>query len=134
MQSYISHRRGRVFNPLIFFSFLSLSCFIDLLRKISEIIENMIFSLIFVLRKMWYFRQLRKITKIWYLHWAFLRKYCFSCSFSNSGYITSYKLFFSNLPFIINIINIIMNFHIFNVASEKNSFSCFSGKKVDKIQ
>ena len=51
MQSYISHRRSRVFNPLIFFfSFLSLSCFIDLLRKITEIIENMIFSLIFVLR------------------------------------------------------------------------------------
>ena len=51
MQSYISHRRGRDFNPLIFFSFLSLSYFIDLLRKISEIIENMILSLIFVLRK-----------------------------------------------------------------------------------
>ena len=52
MQSYISHRCGRVFYPLIFFlSFFALSCFIDLLRKISEIIENMIFSLIFVLRK-----------------------------------------------------------------------------------
>ena len=59
---------------------MSLSCSIDLLRKISEIIENMIFSLIFVLREIWYFRQLRKIKKIWYLRWAFLRKCCFSCS------------------------------------------------------
>ena len=81
MQSYISHRHGTVFNLLIiFFSFFSLPCFIDLLRKISEIIENMAFSLIFVLRKMWYFRLLRKITKIWYLRWAFLRKCCFSSS------------------------------------------------------
>ena len=65
MQSYISHRRGRVFNPLIFFfSLLRLSCFIDLLRKMSEIIENMIFSSIFVLRKIRYFRQMRKLTKI----------------------------------------------------------------------
>ena len=40
----------------------------------------MIFSLIFVLRKIWYFRQMRKITKIWYLRWAFLQKCCFSCS------------------------------------------------------
>ena len=40
----------------------------------------MVFSLIFVLRKIWYFRQLRKITKIWYLRWAFLQKYCFSYS------------------------------------------------------
>ena len=65
MQSYISHRRGRVFNPLIFFfSLLTLSCFIDLLRKMSEIIENMIFSSIFVLRKIRYFRQMRKLTKI----------------------------------------------------------------------
>ena len=32
MQSYISHQRGRVFNPL-FFLFLSLSCFINLLQK-----------------------------------------------------------------------------------------------------
>ena len=83
MQSYISHRRGRVFNHLIFFfSFLSLSCFIDLLRKISEIIENMTFSLIFALRKIWYFRQMRKITKIRYLRSALLRKCCFSCSVS----------------------------------------------------
>ena len=83
MQSYISHRRGRLFNPLIFvFSFLSLSCFIDLLRKISEIIENMIFSLIFALRKIWYFRQMREITKIRYLRSAFLRKCCFSCRVS----------------------------------------------------
>ena len=40
----------------------------------------MIFSLIFVLRKIWYFRQSRKIQNIWYLHWAFFRKCCFSCS------------------------------------------------------
>ena len=86
MQSYISHRCGRVFYPLIFFlSFFTLSCFIDLLRKISEIIENMIFSLIFVLRKIWNFRQMQKITKIWYLRWAFLRKWCFSCSVEMTG-------------------------------------------------
>ena len=78
MQSYISHHRGRVFNPP-FFSFLSLSCFIDLLQKISETIEKMIFSLIFVLPKI-YFRQMQKITKISYLRSAFLRKCCFSCS------------------------------------------------------
>ena len=49
---YISHGRGTVFNTLIiFFPFLLLACFIDLLRKTSEIIENMKFSLIFVLRK-----------------------------------------------------------------------------------
>ena len=57
MQSYIFHPHGtffnKVFNPLIifFFFFSPLSCFIDLLQKMSEIIENMIFSLIFVLRK-----------------------------------------------------------------------------------
>ena len=77
MQSYISHPRGIVFNPLIIF-FLSLSCSIDLLQKIQEIIENMIFSSLFVLRKIRYFRQLRKIKKIWYLRWAFLWKCCFS--------------------------------------------------------
>ena len=49
---YISHGRGTVFNTLIiFFPFLLLACFIDSLRKTSEIIENMKFSLIFVLRK-----------------------------------------------------------------------------------
>ena len=79
MQSYISHPRGIVFNPLIIF-FLSLSCSIDLLQKIQEIIENMIFSSLFVLRKIRYFRQLRKIKKIWYLRWAFLWKCCFSSS------------------------------------------------------
>ena len=62
---------------LIFF--LSLSCSIGLLRKITKIIEN-IFSLIFVLPKIWYFCQLRKIMKVRYLRWAFLRKCCFSCS------------------------------------------------------
>ena len=41
---------------------------------------NMTFSLTFVLRKIWYFRQLRKIQKIWYLRWTFFRKCCFSCS------------------------------------------------------
>ena len=60
--------------------FFSLSCSIDLSQKITKIIENMIFSLIFVLRKIWYFRQLWKIKKTWCLRWAFLRKYCFSCS------------------------------------------------------
>ena len=49
------------------------------LTKSIEIIENMIFSLLLVLQKIWYFRQLRKIKKI-YLRWAFLQKYCFSCS------------------------------------------------------
>ena len=33
---------------------LSKSCSIDLLRKMSEIVENMIFSLIFVLRSKFY--------------------------------------------------------------------------------
>ena len=80
MQSYISHRRGRVFNPLILFFFFVNTCVIDLLRKILEIIEKMIFSLIFILRKIWYFRQMRQITKIWYLRSAFLQKCCFSCS------------------------------------------------------
>ena len=79
MQSYISHPRGTVFYHLINF-LSSKSCPIHLLRKISEIIENMIFSLIFVLQEIWYFRQLRKMKKIWHLRWAFLRKCCFSCS------------------------------------------------------
>ena len=80
MQSYISHRRGRVFNPLILFFFFVNTCVIDLLRKILEIIEKMIFSLIFILRKIWYFRQMRQITKIWYSRSTFLQKCCFSCS------------------------------------------------------
>ena len=75
---------ARVFNHLFFFSFPSLSCFIDLLQKISEIIENMIFSLIFVFWKIWYFCQMRKITKIWYLRWAFSQECCFSCSLKHS--------------------------------------------------
>ena len=84
MQSYISHHaRGTVFYHLINY-LSSKSCPIDLLRKILEIIGNMIFSLIFVLRKIWYFRQLRKIKKIWYLRWAFLQKCCFSCSVNNN--------------------------------------------------
>ena len=63
MQPYISHPRGTVFYHLI--NYLSSKTgAIDLLRKRSEIIENMIFSLIFVLRKIRYFRQLRKIKKI----------------------------------------------------------------------
>ena len=62
MQSYISQSRVTVFYHLI--NYLSKSCPIDLLRKISEIIENMVFPLIFVLREIRYFRQLRKIKKI----------------------------------------------------------------------
>ena len=54
MHSYISPPRGTVFYHLINF-LLSKSCPIDLLRKIPEIIENMVFSLIFVLQKIWYF-------------------------------------------------------------------------------
>ena len=50
MHSYISPPRGTVFYHLINF-LLSKSCPIDLLRKIPEIIENMVFSLIFVLQK-----------------------------------------------------------------------------------
>ena len=47
MQSYISHPCGTVFYHVI--NFLSLkSCPIHFFRKISEIIENMIFSLIFM--------------------------------------------------------------------------------------
>ena len=53
--------------------FLSKFCPSDLLWKISKIIKNMIFSLIFVLRK------------IWYLRWAFFRKCCLSCSDVNAG-------------------------------------------------
>ena len=49
MQFYISHPCGTVFYHLINY-LSSKSCPIDLLRKITEIIENMIFSLIFVLR------------------------------------------------------------------------------------
>ena len=79
MQSYSSGPRGTVVYHLINF-LLSKSCPIHLLQKISGIKENMIFSLIFVLQEIWYFRQLRKIKKIWYLRWAFLRKCCFSCS------------------------------------------------------
>ena len=50
MQFYISHPCGTVFYHLINY-LSSKSCPIDLLRKISEIIENMIFSLIFVLQE-----------------------------------------------------------------------------------
>ena len=50
MQSHISHPRGTVFYHLINFLLLK-SCYIGLLQKLSEIIENMIFSLIFVLQK-----------------------------------------------------------------------------------
>ena len=49
MQSYIFHPRGAVCHLFNYLS--SKSCPIDMLRKISEIIENMIFSLIFGLRK-----------------------------------------------------------------------------------
>ena len=63
MQSYISHPRGIVFYHLINYLSSKFSP-IDLLGKISEIIENMIFSLLFVLREIWDFRQLRKIKKI----------------------------------------------------------------------
>ena len=50
MQSCIFHPHGSVFYHLI--NYLSWkSCPIDMLWKIPEIIENMIFSLIFVLRK-----------------------------------------------------------------------------------
>ena len=79
MQSYISRPRGTVFYHLINY-LSSKSCPIHLLRKISEIIENMIFSFIFVLQKIWYFHKLQKIKKMWYLRWAFLRKSCFSWS------------------------------------------------------
>ena len=64
---------------LSFNQFLSSkSCPNDLFPKTSKIIENTIFSLIFDLQEIWYFRQLRKIKKIC-LRWAFLWKYCFSC-------------------------------------------------------
>ena len=52
MQSYISHHpRGTVFYHLINY-LSSKSSPIDVLRKISEIGENMIFSLIFLLREL----------------------------------------------------------------------------------
>ena len=54
MQSYISHARVTVFYHLINF-LSSKSCPIYLLRKILEIIENIIFSLIFVLQEISYF-------------------------------------------------------------------------------
>ena len=50
MQSYIFHPRIRVFYHLIHY-LSSKSCPIDMLQKLSEIIENILFSLIFVLRK-----------------------------------------------------------------------------------
>ena len=79
MQSYSSHPFGTVFYHLM--NVLSSKfCPTGLLRKISEIIENMIFSLICVWRKIWNFRQLRKIKKIWYYSRAFLPKCSFSCS------------------------------------------------------
>ena len=80
MQSYISHRHGRVSNPqIIFFFFFVISCFIDLLQKnignyrkydiffnfcftenifpsVSENYENMIFTLS-VFTKMLFFIQ-----------------------------------------------------------------------------
>ena len=97
IQSYISHRRGRVFNPvIIFLSFFSLSWFIDLLQKVSGIIENIIFSLIFILRKIWYVCQMRKITKIWYLLWTFIQKCCFSCSVTSCKNILASKIHFSS--------------------------------------
>ena len=61
MQPYIFHQRGTVFYYLIFF-FFSKSCFIDLLRKISEIIENIFFNNFRFTENM-IFHQLRKIKK-----------------------------------------------------------------------
>ena len=71
MQSNISHPRGTVFYHKINFFYKNLALLI-----IGNYKKNIIFSLIFVLRTMWYFRQLREIQKKWYLRWAFLRK-CF---------------------------------------------------------
>ena len=50
MQSYISHPCGTVFYHSISF-ILSKTCPIDLLQKISQVTENMIFSLILFYRK-----------------------------------------------------------------------------------
>ena len=94
MQSYSSHPRATVFYHLVNV-LSSKSCPIGLLWKISEIIENMIFSLIFLLGKIWYFRQLWKINKIWYLGWAFLGKFCFSCSINCPSSWRAALLFFS---------------------------------------
>ena len=55
----------------------------------------MIFSLIFVLRKTWYFRQLWKIKKIWSLLSAFIWKFCFSCSVGQKPFWCSLTLLFS---------------------------------------
>ena len=63
MQSFFFHPRGTVFYHLITF-LSSKSCPIHLLRKTSEIIENMIFYLIFVLQKIRYFHEMEKIKKI----------------------------------------------------------------------
>ena len=63
--SFISHPYGTTINPLIIF--LSISSVIDILGKLSEIVENTIFYLIFVLWKIWCFRHFWKIKKKWYL-------------------------------------------------------------------
>ena len=55
----------------------------------------MIFSLIFILRKTWYFRQLWKIKKIWSLLSAFIWKCCFSCSVGHKPFWCSLALLFS---------------------------------------
>ena len=94
IQPYISHPRGTIFYHLINF-FFSKSCPIDLLRKLLKIIETMIFSLFFVLRKTWYFRQLWKIKKIWSLLSAFIWKCCFSCSVGHKPFWCSLTLLFS---------------------------------------
>ena len=70
MQSNISHPRGTVFYHKINFFYKNLAILI-----IGNYKKKIIFSLIFVLRTMWYFRQLREIQKKWYLRWAFLLKY-----------------------------------------------------------
>ena len=72
----ISHPRGTVFYHLM--SYLSSkSCPIYILWKTSEIIENMKFSWIFVLREIWYFRWLWKLKKIWYLRWESIHAVAF---------------------------------------------------------
>ena len=79
MQSYISHLRGTVFYYLTNF-LSSKSSSIHLLQKISEIIENVIFSLISNLQEIWYFVSCGKSRKYDIYVERFYEKCCFSCS------------------------------------------------------
>ena len=84
----------------------------------------MIFSLFFVLRKTWYFRQLWKIKKIWSLLSAFIWKCCFSCSVGQKPFWCSLTLLFS--PNFMSPFFLSFSFFLFFFASwNHQSFSWF---------